>query len=99
MIRDNELLEIGFTDQQLTQKHHLYKPVGCDKCTDGYKGRIGLYEMMAMSEALESIILNAGNSMQITNTAQKEGMLSLRQSAIKQALAGVISLNEVTRVT
>jgi len=84
-ISDHELLEIGFTEQQLTQKHRLYKPVGCDKCTDGYKGRIGVYEMMAI--------------MQLYNTAQKEGMLSLRQSAIKQALAGVISLNEVTRVT
>ncbi|TEW52033.1 type IV-A pilus assembly ATPase PilB [Psychromonas algicola] len=98
-ISDHELLEIGFTEQQLTQKHRLYKPVGCDKCTDGYKGRIGVYEMMAMSEALESVILNTGNAMQLYNTAQKEGMLSLRQSAIKQALAGVISLNEVTRVT
>jgi len=98
-ISDIELLEIGFTEQQLTQKHQLFKPVGCEKCTDGYKGRIGLYEMMAMSEALENIILTAGNAMQLSQIAQKEGMLSLRQVAIKKALAGVISLNEVTRVT
>ena len=98
-ISDNELLEIGFTVQQLNKKSRLFKPVGCDKCNDGYKGRIGLYEMMVMSEAIENLILNAGNAMQIVNAAQSEGMLTLRQSAIKQALKGLISLNEVTRVT
>lgn len=98
-ITDNELLEIGFNQQQLVHKKYLFKPVGCEECNDGYKGRIGLYEIMPMSEALESIILNDGHAMQMVNTAVNEGMLTLRQSGIKQALKGIISLNEVTRVT
>ena len=98
-ITDHELLEIGFNQQQLSEKQQLCKPVGCHQCTEGYKGRIGLYEVMAMSPQLEAVILNQGNSMQITETAICEGMLTLRQSAILLALKGTISVNEVTRVT
>jgi len=98
-IENVELLEIGFTQEQLATKGRLCKPVGCGKCNDGYKGRVGIYEMMEMSEQLESVILNAGNAMNIAHTAQSEGMLTLRQSAIKQVLRGVTSLNEVMRVT
>jgi len=98
-ISDSELLHIGFNESQLAEKHQLYHPVGCSKCTDGYKGRVGLYEVMEMSDELGSIILNDGNAMQISEIAQKQGMYTLRQSAIKQALNGVTSLNEVTRVT
>jgi len=98
-ISDSELTAIGFTAEQLTQKQHLCKPVGCDKCTDGYKGRVGIYEVMEMSDELGRIILNDGNAMQIADAAINEGMYTLRQSAIKQALNGVTSLNEVTRIT
>ena len=98
-IEKAELIDIGFTQEQLTAKGRLFKPVGCDKCNDGYKGRVGIYEMMEMSEQLESVILNAGNAMNIVHTAQSEGMLTLRQSAIEQVLRGVTSLNEVMRVT
>jgi len=98
-ISDSELLHIGFTQKQLAEKHNLYQPVGCSKCTDGYKGRVGIYEVMEMSEQLGHIILNDGNDMQIADIAEKEGMYTLRQSAIKQALNGVTSLNEVTRIT
>ncbi|WP_417696232.1 type IV-A pilus assembly ATPase PilB [Psychromonas sp.] len=98
-ISDSELLHIGFTQEQLAEKHHLYQPVGCSKCTDGYKGRVGIYEVMEMSEQLGHIILNDGNAMQIADIAEKEGMYTLRQSAIKQALNGITSLNEVTRIT
>jgi len=98
-IADSELLHIGFTQEQLAEKHNLYQPVGCSKCTDGYKGRVGIYEVMEMSEQLGHIILNDGNAMQIADIAEKEGMYTLRQSAIKQALNGITSLNEVTRIT
>ena len=96
---DPELIELGFKPEHLAEKQHLCKPVGCNKCTDGYKGRVGIYEVMEMSEELGRIILNDGNAMQIADAAVDEGMHTLRQSAIKQALNGVTSLNEVTRVT
>ena len=96
---DSELEAIGFTSEQLSQKSHLCQPVGCDKCTDGYKGRVGIYEVMEMSDELGRIILDNGNAMQIADAAINEGMHTLRQSAIKQALNGVTSLQEVTRIT
>ena len=98
-ISDSELTAIGFTAAHLSQKQQLCKPVGCDKCTDGYKGRVGIYEVMEMSDELGRIILNDGNAMQIADAAVNEGMYTLRQSAIKQALNGITSLNEVTRIT
>ena len=96
---DNELRNIGFSDAQIAAGITLYKPVGCDKCTDGYKGRVGIYEVMEMSENIGHIILNNGNAMEIAKVAQQEGMDTLRQSALLQALNGITSLNEVTRVT
>lgn len=96
---DAELLSIGFEPEQLQDKNNLYKPVGCNKCTDGYKGRVGIYEVLTMSDELGRIILSDGNAMQISDAAQNEGMYTLRQSAIMQALNGVTSLNEVTRIT
>jgi len=99
VMSDEELSGIGFTQAQLAEKHQLFKPVGCAKCTDGYKGRVGLYEVMQMSDEIGHIILNDGNAMQIAAKAEEQGMYNLRQSAIKQALNGVTSLNEVTRVT
>ena len=98
-IADTDLIKIGFTDQQILEKHNLCQPVGCDKCTDGYKGRVGIYEVMEMSDELGRIILDNGNAMQIADAAINEGMYTLRQSAIKQALNGVTSLQEVTRIT
>lgn len=98
-VSNAELLQIGFTEAQLQEKTSLQRPVGCSKCTDGYKGRVGIYEVMQMSDNLGRIILNDGNAMQIAEAAQNEGMYTLRQSAIKQALNGVTSLNEVSRVT
>ena len=98
-ISDTELINVGFKAEHLAEKQHLCKPVGCNKCTDGYKGRVGIYEVMEMSDQLGRIILSEGNAMQIADAAVNEGMHTLRQSAIKQALNGVTSLNEVTRVT
>ena len=94
-----ELRTIGFTEQQIAAGITLYKPVGCDKCTDGYKGRVGIYEVLEMSENIGHIILNNGNALEIAKVAQQEGMSTLRQSALQQAANGITSLNEVTRVT
>jgi type IV pilus assembly protein PilB len=96
---EKELKNIGFSEQQIAAGITLYKPVGCNKCTDGYKGRVGIYEVMEMSENIGRIILANGNALEIADVAKQEGMDTLRQSAIKQALQGITSLNEVTRVT
>ena len=96
---NSELKNIGFNQTDIDAGITIYKPVGCDKCTDGYKGRVGIYEVMQMSENIGHIILNNGNAMEIAKLAQQEGMYTLRQSALQQALNGITSLNEVTRVT
>lgn len=96
---NEELRGIGFSEGDIEKGFTLYKPVGCKKCSDGYKGRVGIYEVMTMSDSIGAIILNEGNAMQIAAVAATEGMYTLRQSALHQAIAGVTSLNEVTRVT
>ncbi|MFO6422979.1 type IV-A pilus assembly ATPase PilB [Motilimonas sp. KMU-193] len=98
-IPNHELLELGFTQAQVAKGITTYKAVGCDKCTDGYKGRVGIYEVMVMSETLSRAILDNANAMQLNDIAQKEGMHTLRQSALIKAVEGVTSLSEVTRVT
>ena len=96
---DIELKKIGFNPQQIAAGITVYKPCGCDKCTDGYKGRVGIYEVMPMTDNIGHIILNDGNAMQIASVAEAEGMNTLRQSALQQAANGVTSLSEVTRIT
>jgi type IV pilus assembly protein PilB len=96
---DVELKKIGFNAGDIEKGFTLYKPVGCSKCSDGYKGRVGIYEVMQMSDNIGHIILNEGNAMQIASVAEAEGMYTLRQSALHQAIAGITSLKEVTRVT
>lgn len=78
----------------------FYKGKGCETCSNsGHKGRIGVYEVMAMSERLRDIILNGGSTDDIRRQAIEEGMLSLRESALRKALIGLTSLEEVVRVT
>jgi type IV pilus assembly protein PilB len=93
-----ELLIQGFTEEQ-AQNATLYKPVGCEHCTKGYKGRVGIYEVIKISETIASIIMEGGNSLDIAAQCRKEGFDSLRQSGIKKVLAGMTSLEEVNRVT
>ncbi|QDP00363.1 type IV-A pilus assembly ATPase PilB [Thalassotalea sp. PS06] len=97
-VNDEALLEIGFKPEELNDLI-IYKPVGCEECTAGYKGRVGIYEVMKISEKTAEIIMQGGNSLQIANQAQQEGYNNLRQSALQKAKAGVTSLAEVSRVT
>jgi len=96
---ESELKGIGFHHSDIAKGFTLYKPVGCNKCSDGYKGRVGIYEVMAMSDNIGHCILNNGNAVQLADIAEAEGMYTLRQSALHQAIAGITSLKEVTRVT
>ncbi|MEE2923354.1 MAG: type IV-A pilus assembly ATPase PilB [bacterium] len=78
----------------------LYKGAGCDSCGGtGYKGRIGIYEVMVMTENMKTLILRGGSVSDITVLARKEGMLTLRESALRKALIGMTTLDEVVRVT
>lgn len=93
-----ELLKQGFTLAQLpTMK--LCKPVGCDSCTGGYKGRVGIYEVMPISAIIAEKIMQGENSLEIAKQAQLEGVNNLRQSGLLKAAAGLTSLAEINRVT
>ncbi|MGE6099539.1 PilB family type IVa pilus assembly ATPase TapB [Aeromonas salmonicida] len=99
VVPEAELLELGFTQQQLAAGLRLFKPVGCKECSGGYKGRVGIYEIMLMSENIAKLIMQGANSLQIAAIAQKEGMRTLRVSGLEKARLGVTSLAEINRVT
>lgn len=92
------LLEEGFKQAQLSDLK-LFKAVGCDKCNDGYKGRVGIYEVVPITDAMARIIMNDGNSIEIADQAQKEGFNNLRQSALLKVGQGLTSLDEANRLT
>lgn len=93
------LIEEGFSAAQIAAGLTIYGPVGCESCKDGYKGRVGIYEVVRITPAMQKIIMEDGNSIQISEVAQQEGFRSLRQSALMKAEQGVTSLAEVNRVT
>ena len=93
------LVEEGFTEEQIKSKPTLYKAVGCDACDKGYKGRVGIYQVMPISEEIGRIIMEEGNALDVADQAQKDGINNIRQSAILKVLSGVTSLEEINRVT
>ena len=95
----NALLAEGFTQAEIDAGFTLYEAVGCDECTEGYKGRTGIYQVMPMSDEIQAIVLAGGNAIQIAEAAQKAGVRDLRQSALMKARNGVTSLAEINRVT
>ncbi len=95
----NALLAEGFTQAQIDAGITLFEAVGCDECTEGYKGRVGIYQVMPMTDEIAAIVLAGGNAMDIADAAQKIGISDLRQSALKKAAAGITTLAEVNRVT
>ena len=97
-IPEEALLEAGYTKEEIPELE-LYGPVGCEKCNEGYKGRVGIYEVVKITEAMGRIIMEDGNSIQISDQAVKEGFPNLRMSGLKKAKDGVTSLEEVNRVT
>ncbi|GIX36506.1 MAG: hypothetical protein KatS3mg126_2285 [Lysobacteraceae bacterium] len=93
------LLAEGFTEEEIREGITLYEQVGCDGCNMGYKGRVGIYQVMPMSEEIQKIVLQGGNALQIGEAAAREGVRDLRQSALLKARNGIISLAEMNRVT
>ncbi|HET9047715.1 MAG TPA: type IV-A pilus assembly ATPase PilB [Chiayiivirga sp.] len=96
---DHALLAEGFTDDEVHEGIKLFDAVGCEECTEGYKGRVGLYQVMPMSEDIQTIVLQGGNAMQIAEVATKSGVRDLRRSALDKVKAGVTCLAEINRVT
>ncbi|MFN3581861.1 MAG: GspE/PulE family protein, partial [Pseudomonas sp.] len=93
------LVEEGFSQEKIDAGITIFGPVGCENCKDGYKGRVGIYEVVKITQAMQRIIMEDGNSIQIADVAQQEGFRSLRQSALLKVEQGVTSLAEVNRVT
>ena len=98
-IPDAALKEEGFSDEQISCQPELFKAVGCDQCSDGYKGRVGIYQVMPISDEIGRIIMDNGTAIDVADQAKKDGVDDLRQSAIKKVLAGLTSLEEINRVT
>lgn len=92
------LIAEGFPEQKIGS-FKLYSPVGCEHCNGGYKGRIGIYEVVKNTPALERIIMEEGNSLEISAQMRKDGFNDLRTSGLIKAMQGLTSLEEINRVT
>lgn len=94
------LLDAGFQEDEIDGTWQLYGPVGCDRCKGtGYKGRVGIYQVMKISEEMQKIVMADGNSLDIAAQAEREGVNDLRKSGLLKAKQGVTSLDEVLSIT
>ncbi|MBC3930986.1 type IV-A pilus assembly ATPase PilB [Undibacterium curvum] len=99
-VLDEVLLAAGFKEEDLDGSWKPYEPVGCDRCSgSGYKGRVGIYQLMPISESIERIILASGSALDIESQAQSEGIRNLRQSGLLKVKQGLTSLEEVLGCT
>ena len=100
VIPDEALLEAGFHEDDLDGTWLPYKPVGCERCSgSGYKGRLGIYQIMPISEEIEHIILSHGTSLEIEAQAKKDGVRTLRESGLRKVKQGMTSLEEILGCT
>ncbi|MBP6104091.1 MAG: type IV-A pilus assembly ATPase PilB [Gammaproteobacteria bacterium] len=93
----NILLEHGFSEEEISSLQ-LFEPVGCEKCKNGYKGRIGIYEIMPISTAISTLVLAGGNPITIHQKALDEGMWSLRRAGLEKVKKGLTTLDELFRI-
>ena len=93
------LLEAGFKEHDVDGSWTPYRPVGCSMCTNGYKGRVGIYQVMPISDEIQRIVLRDGNAPEIAAQAELEGVRSLRQSGLHKVKMGMTSLEEVLGCT
>jgi type IV pilus assembly protein PilB len=89
----------GFDAADIEKGLTIFGPKGCKQCNDGYKGRVGIFQVMEVSEAMGRIIMEGGNAMQIADQAASEGVIDLRQAGLNKVKEGVTSLVEINRVT
>jgi type IV pilus assembly protein PilB len=93
------LVRAGFKENELDNTWKPFRAVGCSACNNGYKGRVGLYQVMPITESIQKIILEEGNAVDIAQQAQREGVRDLRQSGLIKVRAGMTTLEEVISVT
>ncbi len=93
------LLDAGYMAEELDGSWTPYRPVGCSSCNNGYKGRVGIYQVMPISEEIQRIILKGGSALDIAQQASREGVRTLRESGLLKVKQGVTSLDEVLSVT
>lgn len=93
------LIEAGFSPAQIEQNPTIYQAIGCHHCKDGYRGRVGIFEMLPITQTIATMIMQHANHQQLSQHNQACGNLSLRQSAIEQVIQGTISLSELYRIT
>jgi type IV pilus assembly protein PilB len=98
-IPDEALLKEGFTAEEIATGIEIFSPVGCTQCTDGYKGRTGIYEVMPVSEQIGRIIMAGGSVLDIKEQAVREGIWGLRQAGLNKVRQGITSLDELNQVT
>jgi type IV pilus assembly protein PilB len=98
-IPSEALLKEGFGEDEIANGLQIYGPTGCTQCTDGYKGRVGIYEVMPLTEEIGRIIMEGGSAIAIAEQAAQEGVWNLRQSGLNKVRNGVTSLDEINRVT
>jgi type IV pilus assembly protein PilB len=93
------LLDAGFKESELDGTWKPYHPVGCAACNSGYKGRVGIYQVMPISEEIQKVILRDGSALDIAKQAEAEGVRTLRRSGLQKVMQGLTSLEEVLGVT
>jgi type IV pilus assembly protein PilB len=94
-----DVLEKEGFPKELAASATIYSPVGCDSCTKGYKGRVGIYEVVRITPPISKIIMEEGNAIDLNTEFAKQGFNSLRKSGLVKAASGVTSLEEINRVT
>ncbi len=98
-IPHDALLESGFEEEELDGSWTAYHPVGCSACNNGYKGRLGIYQVMPVTEEIQRIILAEGSELEIAEQARRDGVRSLRQAGLHKVKLGITSLEEILAVT
>jgi len=98
-VPQSNMLEAGFSSADLTGNWRPYRPVGCSSCNNGYKGRVGIYQVMPISEQIQRIILRDGSALEIAEQSEREGVRSLRTSGLHKVKLGLTSIEEVLAVT
>ena len=93
------LLEEGFGTDEIEAGLTIYRAVGCDRCTNGYRGRVGIFQTMSVSEEIGNLIMAGGNATQLAEQARLEGAADLRESGLSKVKSGITSIEEINRVT
>ena len=93
------MLDAGFEPEDLEGNWVPYQAVGCAKCNNGYKGRLGIYQVMPISEAIQRLILEDASQMDIAQQARREGVRTMRQSGLLKVKAGLTSIEEIVGAT